>query len=130
MWVVRCNNACCPPKTFLGCINWLDGHLQRAKKYCKEAYLMPKLEKFLFYLFIFLALIFSLVSCFRSSPPRQDNASDIQDPINTPRTTQSLVTTLLPVSYTTTSGSDEAQPVSNVHIKDQALFDNDYFRYC
>ena len=86
---------------------------------------MLKLKRFSFYLFTFLALLLVLVSCFRSNSPRQ-NADDA---IDTPLTTQSLVTKLLPTSYVTTSGGDESQPISNVHVKDQSGDDNDYYKY-
>lgn len=89
---------------------------------------MPK-QKLLFSLFILIALLFSIVSCFRSNTPVQNNNNTQNPPAQIPQATNGLLTTLLPSSYITTSGGDEAQPVSNLHVKDQLGDDNDYYRY-
>lgn len=46
-----------------------------------------------------------------------------------PITAAATTTTLLPISYTTTNGADGGQPVTNLHIQDQAGTQNDWNKY-
>ena len=96
-------------------------------KYFKKAF-------YILIVFIVLSLIVS--SCVKRSSSKQppttidetSNVEVIQD-VESILSTQSVITTLLPDSYTTTNGGDGGQPVLNLHTRSQSGNMNDWNEY-
>ena len=92
----------------------------------------PKKALYLLITFIVLSLVVN--SCIKSSkqqPPTVSEPSNVEviKDVSNILSTQSVITTLLPTSYTTINGSDGGQPVNNMHDRDQNGQDNNWNKY-
>ncbi len=89
-------------------------------------------KKFLYFLTILIVLSLTINFFIKNSskqPPTVDNTSNVevvQDVES--RSTQFIVTTLSPESYTTINEGDNGQPI-NKHVKDQGSQDNNWDSY-